>query len=132
MKHRILHIVILSLVFVLSSCSTDDTNVSNKDILGVWERLEIINNETTLLRLVFGDANRAIKIERTNFDDGTEISSANSYEWLLNENEVILTGENTATLIFELNSSADPMQLENGTDSPIIKVSDDFGDFFQN
>ncbi len=132
MKVRFIHIAILTLVLLLSSCSSDDDGIDTSQVFGVWDRIEMSQNQTTLFRIVFGTNANAIKIDRTDFDDGTSLSSAGSYKWeLIADDEVRLVNEaNGDILIFEINTNTSPPQLESETNTPLIKTSEDFTDFF--
>lgn len=109
----------------LFSCSKDASN-SHDDLLGVWDYVEITAEETKTFRIVFGDANTGIYINKVAYATGEITSSAESIEWHKSNGVIKIDNEETYTI----NTQG---QLVSGVSVELVldKVSDDYSQFYE-
>ena len=116
--------LLIILVIFLTSCSDDDSETGlASQILGTWERVTINNNETTTYRLVFSGTNEGVEIYRITDQNDMDISSANEFVWDYDGNATVTFN---TTVIYNLTTNEGVLQLENGTETPIVKISDEY------
>lgn len=109
------------------SCSKEDINTGNNNILGVWEATSENSPSNQVYNLVFGENNTGlfiIKIE----DESTVTSSANSFNWLKNNNEIVL--DNTSMETIYTFSNQNEFAITSSSGLRFIKVSDDYLKFY--
>ncbi|RNC86974.1 MAG: hypothetical protein ED556_06005 [Winogradskyella sp.] len=107
----------------MTSCSNDVSEIDvSSEILGTWERVTVNNNETTNYRLVFSDTTNGLEIHSVTNQENMIVSNATEFTWDYDGNATITINNTLYTLV----TNGDMLQLEDGVETPIIKISDQF------
>ncbi|GGD23848.1 hypothetical protein [Hyunsoonleella pacifica] len=120
MKHLIKTSFIFLLFVAVSSCSKEDVN-EQQSLHGVWDNVQITDNQTDIIRLVFGEDNTGLLINRVELAIGGVTSVTESFSWINTDGVVEI--DNNKTYIMNAQG-----QLVSSASSELIldKVSDDY------
>ena len=79
-------VIVLTIVSTLFSCSSDNDNDSENELVGIWQRIDSDNGSDN--KFVFNADNSGLKIYAESHEDGTAISNATSLEWSSSSNNL--------------------------------------------
>ncbi|WP_296320697.1 hypothetical protein [Winogradskyella sp.] len=123
MSYKFTKLILITLVVFVTSCSNDVSEIDvSSEILGTWERVTVNNNETTNYRLVFSDTTNGLEIHSVTNQENMIVSNATEFTWDYDGNATITINNTLYTLV----TNGDMLQLEDGVETPIIKISDQF------
>ena len=119
-------------VFLSISCSGDDNQTNDSEILGVWELTEVTVSAVTTFRLVFGEVNTGLRIYAVVNNSGDETSSLETFTWEFNGSVVSVLGNDDSEHDYEINDDGHLVVDEEGEGEDIVleKVTSDYSAYY--
>ncbi|WP_282135632.1 hypothetical protein [Seonamhaeicola maritimus] len=123
MKNLLTLALIVFSFISFSSCSNDDVDF-NTDLIGVWERIDIHQDYSSVSKLVFVSDNTGISINTNAYNSGEITSSATNFDWNTQESMITVNLNGVSELRYILKSNGQ-LALSSSQDLTFSKVSDD-------
>ena len=117
-------------VFLSISCSGDDNQTNDSEILGVWELTEVTVSAVTTFRLVFGEVNTGLRIYAVVNNSGDETSSLETFTWEFNGSVVSVLDNDDSEHDYEINDDGHLVVDEEGEDIVLEKVTSDYSAYY--
>jgi len=124
---RIFFILFIS-IFTYS-CSNESYDLQSVELTGVWEQIDNDANSTKVYRLVFGSDQTGLKIYTITSNTGEVNSSANAFNWEINDTIITLI-ENDITNKIYMISSEENVFLKTEDNLRLDKISNDYSQYY--